>query len=100
MLFISHCVSVRKMRSLRKTALLAVLASLLLLVALLHSWPARSYSTVDVWQQTLLTTDRHQGELPSDQRLANISFHLREGVARWELRPQASAGLDQRAISN
>lgn len=68
------------MRSLRKTLLLAILASVLLVLALLHSWPTRAYTAVDVWQ--------HQGHLQerlpeADPGLSNISFHVREHVARY-----------------
>ncbi|XP_029682483.1 beta-1,4 N-acetylgalactosaminyltransferase 1 isoform X1 [Takifugu rubripes] len=72
------CLSVLSMRSLRKTLLLAILASVLLVLALLHSWPTRVYTAVDVWQ--------HQGHLQerlpeADPRLSNISFHVRDHVA-------------------
>lgn len=82
------------MRSLRKTLLLAVLASVLLVLAILHSWPTRVYSTVDVWQKHLLE------RLPqADHRLSNISFHVRDDVARYaRFYPQRSqhgdAGAD------
>lgn len=73
------------MRSLRKTLLLAVLVSVLLVLAILHSWPTRVYTTVDVWQRQGLEVVKHlqerlQGE---DHRLSNISFHVRDHVARY-----------------
>lgn len=72
------------MRSLRKTVLLAVLASVVLVLALLHSWPTRAYTTVDVWKRPGLILERHLEErLPEpDHRLGNIPFHVRENVAR------------------
>lgn len=73
------------MRSLRKTLLLAVLVSVLLVLAILHSWPTRVYTTVDVWQRQGLEVVKHlQERLPgADRRLSNISFHLRDHVARY-----------------
>lgn len=75
----------------RKTVLLAILASVVLLVALLHSWPTRAYTTVDVGQRPGQMTDKHLEERLSepDHRLRNISFHVRDSVARWELYPPA-----------
>lgn len=68
----------------RKTVLLAILASVVLVLALLHSWPTRAYTTVDVWQRPGLMLERHLEErLPEpDPRLGNIPFHVRDNVAR------------------
>lgn len=73
------------MRSLRKTLLLAVLASVLLVLAILHSWPTRLYATVDVGQRQGLEVEKHLLErLPeTDHRLSNIAFHVRDYVARY-----------------
>lgn len=73
-----------RMRSLRKTVLLAILVSVVLVVALLHSWPTRAYTTVDVWQRPGLIAERHLEErLPEpDHRLGNIPFRVRDNVAR------------------
>lgn len=75
---------VLSMRSLRKTLLLAILASVLLVLALLHSWPTRAYTAVDVWQHQGLEVLKHlQERLPEEDRsLSNISFHLRDHVVR------------------
>lgn len=72
------------MRSLRKTLLLAVLASVLLVLAILHSWPTRTYTTVDVWQRQGPEVEKHLlGRLPeADSPLSNISFRVRGYVAR------------------
>lgn len=74
------------MRSLRKTVLLAILVSVVLVLALLHSWPTRAYTTVDVWQRTGPIAERHLEErlLEPDHRLGNIPFRVRESVARYE----------------
>uniref|UniRef100_A0A668AUX5 Beta-1,4 N-acetylgalactosaminyltransferase n=1 Tax=Myripristis murdjan TaxID=586833 RepID=A0A668AUX5_9TELE len=71
------------MRSLRKTVLLAILVSVVLVLALLHSWPTRAYTTVDVWQRPGPVVERHLEErLPEpDHRLGNIPYRLRESVA-------------------
>uniref|UniRef100_A0A673CZM6 Beta-1,4-N-acetyl-galactosaminyl transferase 1b n=1 Tax=Sphaeramia orbicularis TaxID=375764 RepID=A0A673CZM6_9TELE len=71
------------MRSLRKTVLLAILVSVVLVLALLHSWPTRAYTTVDVWQRLGPLVERNLEErLPeADQRLGSIPFHVRESVA-------------------
>lgn len=85
------------MRSLRKTLLLAILASVLLVLALLHSWPTRAYTAVDVWQ--------HQGHLQerlpeADPRLSNISFHVRDHVARYTgARSEQSRDASERALT-
>lgn len=72
------------MRSLRKTVLLAILASVVLVLALLHSWPTRAYTTVDVWQQPGLIVERHLEERfqEPDHHLSNIPYHVRDSVAR------------------
>ncbi|XP_049433113.1 beta-1,4 N-acetylgalactosaminyltransferase 1 [Epinephelus fuscoguttatus] len=71
------------MRSLRKTVLLAILVSVVLVLALLHSWPTRAYTTVDVWQRPGAVLERHlEDRLPEpDHRLGNIPFHVRDSVA-------------------
>uniref|UniRef100_A0A8C4DK48 Beta-1,4 N-acetylgalactosaminyltransferase n=1 Tax=Dicentrarchus labrax TaxID=13489 RepID=A0A8C4DK48_DICLA len=71
------------MRSLRKTLLLAILVSVVLVLALLHSWPTRAYTTVDVWQRPGPIVERHLEErLPeADHRLGNIPFRVRDSVA-------------------
>lgn len=71
------------MRSLRKTVLLAIVASVVLVVALLHSWPTRAYTTVDVRQRPGPIVERHLEErLPEpDQRSANIPYRLKESVS-------------------
>ncbi|CAB1315020.1 unnamed protein product, partial [Coregonus sp. 'balchen'] len=66
------------MRSLRKTVLLAIVASVVLVVALLHSWPTRAYTTVDVWQRPGPAVERFP-EL--DHRSANIPYRVKESVA-------------------
>uniref|UniRef100_A0A3Q2T195 Beta-1,4 N-acetylgalactosaminyltransferase n=1 Tax=Fundulus heteroclitus TaxID=8078 RepID=A0A3Q2T195_FUNHE len=69
------------MRSLRKTVLLAILVSVVVVLALLHSWPTRAYNTVDVWQRPIV--ERHLEErLPEpDHQLSSIPFRVRESVA-------------------
>uniref|UniRef100_A0A3B3TWC2 Beta-1,4-N-acetyl-galactosaminyltransferase 1 n=1 Tax=Poecilia latipinna TaxID=48699 RepID=A0A3B3TWC2_9TELE len=71
------------MRSLRKTVLLAVLVSVVLVLALLHSWPTRAYNTVDVWQRLGPTVERHLEErLPEpDHQLSSVPFHIRKSVS-------------------
>ncbi|XP_038131157.1 beta-1,4 N-acetylgalactosaminyltransferase 1 [Cyprinodon tularosa] len=71
------------MRSLRKTVLLAILVSVVVVLALLHSWPTRSYNTVDVWQRLGPTVERHLEErLPEpDHQLSSIPYRVRESVA-------------------
>ncbi|XP_043979362.1 beta-1,4 N-acetylgalactosaminyltransferase 1 [Gambusia affinis] len=71
------------MRSLRKTALLAILVSVVLVLALLHSWPTRAYNTVDLWQRLGPTVERHLEEkLPEpDHQLSSVPFHIRKSVA-------------------
>lgn len=76
-----------RMPSLRRTLLLAILASVVLVLALLHSWPTRSYTTVDVWQRPgQIVEKRREDRLPEpDHRLGNIPFHVRDNVARYGL---------------
>ncbi|XP_037346540.2 beta-1,4 N-acetylgalactosaminyltransferase 1 isoform X1 [Pungitius pungitius] len=71
------------MRSVRKTVLLAILASVVLVLALLHSWPTRASTTVDIWQRPGPIEERHLEErLPEpDHRFGNIPFHVRDNVA-------------------
>nr|XP_046191214.1 beta-1,4 N-acetylgalactosaminyltransferase 1 isoform X1 [Oncorhynchus gorbuscha]XP_046191220.1 beta-1,4 N-acetylgalactosaminyltransferase 1 isoform X1 [Oncorhynchus gorbuscha] len=71
------------MRSLRKTVLLAIVASVVLVLALLHSWPTRAYTTVDVWQRPGPAVERHLEErFPEpDHRSANIPYRVKESVA-------------------
>lgn len=66
--------------------LLAILASVVLVLALLHSWPTRAYTTVDVGQRPGQMMEKHLEERLSepDHRLSNISFHVRDSVARYE----------------
>lgn len=72
------------MRSLRKTLLFAILVSVVLVLALLHSWPTRVYTAVDVWQRPGPIFERHLEErlTESDHQLDNIPFHVRDNVAR------------------
>uniref|UniRef100_A0A3B3IMA5 Beta-1,4 N-acetylgalactosaminyltransferase n=1 Tax=Oryzias latipes TaxID=8090 RepID=A0A3B3IMA5_ORYLA len=71
------------MRSLKKTVLLAILVSVVLVLALIHSWPARAYTTVDVWQQLAPVVERNvEDRLPLlDHQLSNIPFHVKTSVA-------------------
>ncbi|XP_076012925.1 beta-1,4 N-acetylgalactosaminyltransferase 1 [Genypterus blacodes] len=71
------------MRSLRKTLLLAILVSAVLVLALLHSWPTRAYTAVDEWQRPGSLLERNLEErLPEpDHRLGNIPYHVKESVA-------------------
>ncbi|XP_029008046.1 beta-1,4 N-acetylgalactosaminyltransferase 1 [Betta splendens] len=71
------------MRSMRRAVLLAILASVVLVLALLHSWPTRAYTTVDAWQRPGQMLERHLEErLPEpDPRLGSIPFHVRDNVA-------------------
>lgn len=70
------------MRSLRKTVLLAVLVSVVLVLALLHSWPTRAYSTVDVSQHPLSDKNLEERLPELQRRVGDVGYHLREGVAR------------------
>ncbi|KAJ8403951.1 hypothetical protein AAFF_G00343010 [Aldrovandia affinis] len=74
---------VSRMLSLRKTVLLAIVASVLLVAALLRSWTPRAYTTVDVRQRPSpsaerLLEDRLQD---SDHRYGSIPYRLKESVA-------------------
>lgn len=91
--FVTHSVSENinmsglgrcRMRSLKKTVLLAILVSVVLVLALIHSWPARAYTTVDVWQQLAPVVERNvEDRLPLlDHQLSNIPFHVKTSVAR------------------
>lgn len=73
------------MRSLRKTLLLAALASVLLVLAILHSWTPRASTAVDAWQRPGLDAERRlQKRIPdADPSLSNISFRVRARVARY-----------------
>lgn len=82
-----HCcvsVSACSMRSLRKTVLLALVASVVLVLAVLHSWPTRIYSTVDVRYRPGPGAERLLEErLPElDPSTSTIPYRVRESVAR------------------
>nr|XP_020444564.1 beta-1,4 N-acetylgalactosaminyltransferase 1-like isoform X2 [Monopterus albus] len=68
------------MRSLRKTLLLATLVSVVLVLALLHSWPTRVYTTVDVWQHPGPARQLEERLPEPDHRLDNIPFRVRDNV--------------------
>uniref|UniRef100_A0A671RIV3 Beta-1,4 N-acetylgalactosaminyltransferase n=1 Tax=Sinocyclocheilus anshuiensis TaxID=1608454 RepID=A0A671RIV3_9TELE len=72
------------MRSLRKTVLLALVASVVLVLAVLHSWPTRVYSTVDVRYRPGPGAERLLEErLPEpDPSTSTIPYRVRESVAR------------------
>ncbi|XP_059426809.1 beta-1,4 N-acetylgalactosaminyltransferase 1 [Carassius carassius] len=72
------------MRSLRKTVLLALVASVVLVLAVLHSWPTRVYSTVDVRYRLGAGAERLLEErLPeTDPSTSTIPYRVRESVAR------------------
>lgn len=72
------------MRSLRKTVLLALVASVVLVLAVLHSWPTRVYSTVDVRYRPGPGAERLLEErLPEpDPSASTIPYRVRESVAR------------------
>ncbi|XP_051996274.1 beta-1,4 N-acetylgalactosaminyltransferase 1-like isoform X1 [Xyrauchen texanus] len=72
------------MRSLRTTVLLVLVASVVLVLALLHSWPTRVYSTVDVRYKLGPGAERLLEErLPEpDPSASTIPYHVRENVAR------------------
>lgn len=63
--------------------LLAILVSVVLVLALLHSWPTRAYSTVDVWQRLGPLVERNLEEklAEPDHQLGNIPIHVRDNVA-------------------
>ncbi|MCI4374993.1 hypothetical protein PGIGA_G00103910 [Pangasianodon gigas] len=71
------------MHSLLKTVLLALIASVLLLMAVLHSWPTRAYSTVDVRQRPGSGVERLlEDRLPDpDPSAGSIPFRVKENVA-------------------
>ncbi|XP_036426685.1 beta-1,4 N-acetylgalactosaminyltransferase 1 isoform X2 [Colossoma macropomum] len=71
------------MRSLRKTVLLALVASVVLVLAVLHSWPTRAYSTVDLRQRPGPGLERLLEErLPEpDPSASTIPYRVRESVA-------------------
>ncbi|KAG5836245.1 hypothetical protein ANANG_G00252540 [Anguilla anguilla] len=71
------------MYSLRKTVLLVIVASVLLVAALLRSWTPRTYTTVDVRQRPGSSVERLLEERlqDSDQRYSSIPYHLKESVA-------------------
>ena len=77
--------SVFRMWPLRKMVWLTILVSVVLLLTLFHSWPTRLYTTVDVWQRPGPLLERHLGERLRgiDPQLENISFHVRDHVARY-----------------
>ncbi|XP_057701129.1 beta-1,4 N-acetylgalactosaminyltransferase 1 [Corythoichthys intestinalis] len=72
-----------RMRSLRKTVLLSILVSVVLVLALIHTWPTRAYTTIEVWQRPGLVLDRNLEDrlLEPDPQLSTIPFHVRESVA-------------------
>uniref|UniRef100_A0A9J8A671 Beta-1,4 N-acetylgalactosaminyltransferase n=1 Tax=Cyprinus carpio carpio TaxID=630221 RepID=A0A9J8A671_CYPCA len=72
------------MRSLRKTVLLALVASVVLVLAVLHSWPTRVYNTVDVRYRPGPGAERLLEErLPEpDPSTSTIPYRVRESVAR------------------
>lgn len=67
----------------RKTVLLAILVSVVLVLVLLHSCSTRAYNTVDLCQQLGATKERHLEErLPEQElQLSNIHFQVRKGVS-------------------
>lgn len=71
------------MRSLRKTLLLAALVSVVVVLAVLHSWPTRGYSTVDVWQRRgpLLERNLEERLNEPDHQLSSIPIRVRDSVA-------------------
>ncbi|CAG5981741.1 unnamed protein product [Menidia menidia] len=71
------------MWSLRRTVLLAILVSVVLVLALLHSWPTRAHTPVNLWQRLGPVLERHLEErLPeADHQLSNIPIHVRDSVA-------------------
>ncbi|KAK3575132.1 hypothetical protein QTP86_020819, partial [Hemibagrus guttatus] len=75
----NHC----RMHSLLKTVLLALVASVVLLMAVLHSWPTRAYSTVDVRQRPGSGAERLlEDRLPDpDPSAGSIPYRVKENVA-------------------
>lgn len=76
-------VSVCRMHSLLKTVLLALVASVVLLMAVMHSWPTRVYSTVDLRQRSGLGVERLREErLPDpDPSAGAVPYRVKENVA-------------------
>ncbi|XP_077583152.1 beta-1,4 N-acetylgalactosaminyltransferase 1 [Stigmatopora nigra] len=72
-----------RMRSLHKTVLLGILVSVVLVLALIHTWPTRTHTTIEVWQRPGLLLDRHLEDrlLEPDPQLSAIPFRVRESVA-------------------
>ncbi|XP_048856178.1 beta-1,4 N-acetylgalactosaminyltransferase 1 [Brienomyrus brachyistius] len=71
------------MRSLRKTVLLGIVASVLLVAALLRSWTPRAYTYIDVRQRPASEAERLLEErlVDVDQRYADIPYRVKESVA-------------------
>ncbi|XP_060776213.1 beta-1,4 N-acetylgalactosaminyltransferase 1 isoform X1 [Neoarius graeffei] len=71
------------MHSLLKTVLLALIASVVLLMAVLHSWPTRAYNTVDIRQRPGSGVERLLEErLPDpDPSASSIPYRVKEDVA-------------------
>ncbi|XP_077386014.1 beta-1,4 N-acetylgalactosaminyltransferase 1 [Festucalex cinctus] len=71
------------MRSLRKSVLFGILVSVVLVLALIHTWPNWAYTTIDVWQRPGPRAERHlEDRLPEPHpQLSAIPFHVRESVA-------------------
>ncbi|TSW75977.1 Beta-1,4 N-acetylgalactosaminyltransferase 1 [Bagarius yarrelli] len=71
------------MHSLLKTVLLALIASVLLLMAVLHSWPTRTYSTVDLRQRSGSGVERLvEDRLPEpDPSVDSVPYRVKENVA-------------------
>ncbi|KAM9800454.1 beta-1,4 N-acetylgalactosaminyltransferase 1 [Syngnathus typhle] len=72
-----------RMRSLRTTVLFGILVSVGLVLALIHTWPTRAYTTIEVWQRPGVLDERHlEDRLPEPHpHLSTIPFHVRESVA-------------------
>ncbi|GAA6073214.1 beta-1,4 N-acetylgalactosaminyltransferase 1 isoform X1 [Tachysurus ichikawai] len=71
------------MHSLLKTMLLVLVASVVLLMAVMHSWPTRAYSTVDLRQRPGSGVERLLEErLPDpDPSAGSIPYHVKDNVA-------------------
>ncbi|KAF7711978.1 hypothetical protein HF521_000989 [Silurus meridionalis] len=71
------------MHSMLKTVLLALVASVVLLMAVLHSWPTRAYSTIDVRQRPGSGVERLLEErLPDpDPSAISIPYRVKENIA-------------------
>ncbi|XP_061544704.1 beta-1,4 N-acetylgalactosaminyltransferase 1 [Phycodurus eques] len=71
------------MRSLRKTVVFGILVSVVLVLALMHTWPTRAYTTIEVWQRPGLLAERNLDDrlLEPDPQLSTIPFRVRESVA-------------------